>query len=290
MTTLKERNIFALEVDAPFDDLQTMAKALFNDHDFKAKYKLGSMNSINWARILAQAVYYGYASLQMTGRGKSKLVDFSVPTGNVGNVLSAFVAKKMGFPIDQIIVATNENDVMHQSLLTGVYRLRTSADIVQTTSPSMDIAIASNYERLFFEASGRRPKLIRTLWAELAKEGSFYAPATARKLRADGWRSGRTNMMEVEGTIRDIYEKYEKVIDPHTAVGVHVGLQFRKSEVPLVVVETAQAAKFEDTIRRAIGIDPPKPKGYKELMSASEYHIPLHADVKALKQFIIDHV
>lgn len=287
MYTLDEPNIHNLVVDGTFDDCQAVVKEVNADAEFKKRYKLGAVNSINWARVAAQVVYYVYAYLQALARG-SLQVDFAVPSGNFGNALAAHVARQMGVPIRSIIVATNENDVLREFFTTGIYRVRKGSDIVVTSSPSMDIASASNFERLVFDAVDRDSELVSDLWGELKEKGSF----DGRFLEAafiNKWQAGSAVEEDVGPTIRWVYDTYGVIIDPHTAVGVHVGMQYR-SPTPLIVAETAQPAKFEVAIENAIGIKPPVPKGYERLAELPERTTRVDPDAAAIKEFIAANV
>jgi len=292
MTTLGASNVYALEVDAPFDRLQWMAKTVFDDLEFKKKYKVGAMNSINWARIAAQVVYYIYAYLKAT-KSNDQQVDFSVPTGNFGNALAAHVARQMGVPIRRIIVATNENDVLYDFFISGIYRRRTDDEVVPTTSPSMDIQLASNFERLIYDAADGDGDLVRDLWRDLKENGEFDGRSLLPALYY-GWRSGRANVKEVSSTIARVYKEYGVIIDPHTAVGMHVGLQFCSPDVPLIVAETAHPAKFPDTIREALkdfgDIEPEVPESLRRVLELPETIHAIDPDPEALKRFIVAHV
>lgn len=296
MYTLNEPNIFNLVVNGTFDDCQAVVKEVNADAEFKKRYKIGAVNSINWARVAAQVVYYVWAYLQGTARSGLQ-VDFAVPSGNFGNAMATHVARKMGVPIRSIIVATNKNDVLYEFFVTGIYRVRKGSDVIATSSPSMDIASASNFERLIFDTVERDAELVCDLWDDLKNKGEFDGRFVNGRF---GYmmQSGRAEEMDVDRTIRDTYEKYGVIIDPHTAVGMYVGLQCRRdlvershdSRVPLIVAETAQPAKFEDAIKRAIDIAPPVPKGYERMAELPEYTTRIDPDAAAVKQFITAHV
>jgi threonine synthase len=296
MYTLDEPNIFNLVVNGTFDDCQAVVKEVNADADFKKKYKLGAVNSINWARIAAQVVYYVWAYLQGTVHDSLK-VDFAVPSGNFGNALAAHVARQMGVPIRSIIVATNENDVLYEFFATGIYRVRKGNDVVVTSSPSMDIASASNFERLIFDAVERDAELVCDLWDDLKEKGQFDGRFITPRFGFT-WQSGRASEMDVDRTIRNTYERYGVIIDPHTAVAMHVGLECRSDlvarshdpRVPLIVVETAQPAKFEDAIKRSLGFSAPVPKGYEHMAGLTEHTTRIDPDAAAVKDFIAAHV
>lgn len=287
MYTLNEPNIFNLVVNGTFDDCQAAVKEVNADAAFKKKYKLGAVNSINWARIAAQVVYYVYGYLQASKERGERAV-FAVPSGNFGNALSAYVAKRMGLPID-ILVCTNENDVLDEFYKTGIYRVRKGAEVSVTSSPSMDIASASNFERFIFDLCGRDGKEVRSLWAELEENGAFDAQ---KLLQSDtsGIRSGSVSDAEVLDTIRSVYEKYGVIIDPHTAVGMKVGLEFKSPGKTLIVDETAQPAKFGETIREALGFESPTPEGFEHLTYLPEHTTRIDSDAVQIKAFIESHI
>lgn len=285
MYTLYEPNIFNLVVNGTFDDCQDVVKAVNADADFKKKYNLGAMNSINWARIAAQVVYYVYGYCKATENIGDE-VSFSVPSGNFGNALAAHVARQMGVPIRDIIVATNENDVLDRFFRTGEYRPRKGSDVKITSSPSMDIASASNFERWVYDLTGSDQAETVRLLSLLKSDGGFVLPKSDRDVR---WmRSGKATNAEVLETIRMVHQKYNTIIDPHTAVGVKVGLEWR-GDIPLIVAETAQPAKFADTIREALGFEPPIPEKYKDLEKLPEHMTRIDPDAETVKRFIAAH-
>ncbi len=295
MLTLNEPNIHNLSVNGTFDDCQAVVKAVFADAEFKEQHKLGAVNSINWARIAAQVVYYVYAYLQVT-TDNTQHVTFAVPSGNFGDAFAAYVAKRMGLPIS-IIVATNENDVLHEFFQTGTYRVRKGSDVKITSSPSMDIASASNFERLLYDcfaqdpvSRDRAPATIQDLWDELGRTGKFGVPYLLDEL-AVTFRSGMATDLDVLRTIGTIHRKYGIIIDPHTAVAMKVGLDFRECgdiKGPLVIAETALAAKFGDTIREALGFEAPVPIGYESLGELPEYSTRIDPDPEAVKRLIVE--
>lgn len=288
MYTLADEHIFNLVADVPFDDLQAVVKVVNADAEFKEDYHIGAVNSINWARVAAQVVYYVYAYLQAT-TDNAEQVDFAVPSGNFGNAFSAHVARQMGVPIRRIIVATNENDVLREFFETGIYRVRRGDEVKSTSSPSMDIAAASNFERLVFDTADADPNVVVGLWNKLKEKGQFDGTFMRSEFRSS-WRTGRANEAEVNATIHDVYQRYGVVIDPHTAVSMHVGLQHRTMDVPLIVAETAQPAKFAGTIRAALGFEPPVPPGYEGLDKLKERVFRVEPNAEAVKQFIATHV
>lgn len=287
MYTLQEPNIHNLVVSGTFDDCQDVVKAVNADTEFKKKYKLGAVNSINWARIAAQVVYYIYAYLQVAPR-RNGIVTFAVPSGNFGNALSAYIAYKMGLPIN-IVVCTNENDVLDEFFRTGVYRIRRGSEVAITSSPSMDIASASNFERFMFDYVDKDGAKIARLWSQLKEEGQFDVGEPNPGFRSS-ISSGRATAGEVKNTIRRVYEDYGVVIDPHTAVAMRVALSRESNGIPIVVAETAQPAKFADTIKEALGFEAPTPKGYEHLFEMEENTTHIDPDPRVVKEFIAAHV
>jgi threonine synthase len=287
MYSLQDPNIFNIAVHGVFDDCQDMVKAVSNDAAFKAKYKIGAVNSINWARVLAQIVYYFKAYFAATENNAQK-VSFSVPSGNFGNVCAGHVARMMGLPIDKLIVATNENDVLDEFFRTGIYRPRDAAHTYHTSSPSMDISKASNFERFAFDLTGRNAETTRAMWARVDKGEAvdFNAYGLFAKVPGYGFVSGASNHALRMQTIRETYELYGVVIDTHTADGLQVGLKHREPGVPLVVLETALPAKFEDAIREAIGQSPERPAELRNLESLPQRVELMQPDATALKAFI----
>ena len=266
MTTLNEPNIFPIEVNGNFDALQDVVKQINNDQAFKEKNHISALNSINWARVMAQVVYYFWACLQVTKKDTDEVV-FSVPSGNFGDALAAYVAMRMGAPIRRIIIATNENDVLVECFTKGICRKREKE--VNTSSPSMDINIPSNYERYVFDFVGRNSAVIRDLWKQLDTKGSFSLGALLMRPDPEGYFSrivaGSAHQHEVLRCIQKTYCHHDVLIDPHTAVGLYVGMRYRIQGLPLVVVETALPVKFGDTIYEAIGKTPDIPSRYERL-------------------------
>jgi threonine synthase len=286
MYSLTDRNIFNLAIDGVFDDCQDLVKAVTGDAAFKARYRLGAVNSINWARVAAQIVYYFKGYLAVAREGEA--VDFAVPTGNFGNILAGHVARAMGLPIRRLILATNENDVLDEFFRTGRYRIRTAGETRPTSSPSMDISKASNFERFVFDLVGRDPRVVRELWRQVAEEGGFDLAGTPyrQRLAESGFVSGTSSHADRVATIRRVADAYGVIVDPHTADGIRVGLDRRDAAVPLICVETARAAKFAATIREAIGRDPDRPAAYARLESLPQRFDVLAADAVALKAYI----
>ncbi|MDO8561434.1 MAG: threonine synthase [bacterium] len=286
MYSLTDPSIFNIAVRGVFDDCQDMVKAVSADAEFKNKYKIGTVNSINWARIAAQIVYYFKGYFAVT-KSNSEYVDFSVPSGNFGDAEAGFIARMMGLPIRRIIVATNENDVLHEFFRTGRYRVRKGAEVHATSSPSMDISKSSNFERFIWELVGRDGVLVKMLWGQLDREGEFsLSNEYLNRIPSTGFLSGTSTHANRIEVIRRVWRDYGVVIDPHTADGVKVGLEHREGGVPLICLETALPTKFADTIREAIGREPERPAGYENLESLPQRFEVMDPDVNAVKKFI----
>jgi len=288
MYALQDANIHNLVIRGVFDQCQDIVKAVSNDLDFKTRHHIGAVNSINWARVAAQSVYYFKAYFAAT-HSNDQQVSFAVPSGNFGNVCAGHIARQMGLPIKQLIVATNENDVLDEFFKTGVYRPR--PETKHTSSPSMDISKASNFERFIFDLTGRDAARIRSLWGAVESGGSFDLNADGLFGRVSGFGmvSGSSSHANRLDTIRTVYEVYGTMIDPHTADGLKVGMEHREPGVPLICMETAQPAKFEDAIREALGIEPVRPAELANLEAQPQKKHVMDADVDAVKQFIVDH-
>jgi len=287
MFSLQDDNIFNIAVKGVFDDAQDIVKAVSNDHTFKAKYKIGAVNSINWGRIAAQVVYYFKGYLAVT-QNNSQKVSFSVPSGNFGNVCAGHIARMMGLPIDKLVVATNENDVLDEFFKTGVYRPRGSASTYHTSSPSMDISKASNFERFVFDLVGRDSAKMRELWSQVDKGGAFDLNQGGyfEKVPNYGFESGSSNHHHRMQTIRATKEKYDVTIDTHTADGLKVALEHREASVPMLVLETALPAKFEDAIVEALGDKPERPSSLDGLEDLPQRSVVMEASVDEIKAYI----
>ena len=288
MFSLQDENIFNIAVNGVFDDAQDMVKAVSNDAAFKAKYKIGAVNSINWGRIVAQVVYYFKGYFAVT-QNNSQKVDFAVPSGNFGNVCAGHIARMMGLPIDKLIVATNENDVLDEFFKTGVYRPRGSTNTYQTSSPSMDISKASNFERFVFDLVGRDGAKVRELWASVDNGGAFDIHHLMPKLVDYGFISGRSNHADRMATIRETSSKYGVVIDTHTADGLKVALELRNKNTPMLVLETALPAKFEEALVEALGTIPPRPDSLRGIEELPQKFTVMDASNTAIKDFIVKH-
>ena len=260
MYSLQDENIHNIAVDGMFDDCQDIVKAIQNDAAFKEKYRIGTVNSINWGRVMAQVVYY-FAGYFKATEGNDETISFCVPSGNFGNVCAGHIAKQMGLPVRRLMVATNENDVLDEFFKTGSYRPRTAAHTHVTSSPSMDISKASNFERFIFDLTGRDAAEIETLWAEVGAGKGFNLAFALDKIRNEyGFVSGKSLHRDRLAVIKQVYGQDGELIDPHTADGVKVARELREAGETVVCLETALAAKFADTIREAVGdVDIPRP-------------------------------
>ena len=287
MFSLQDDNIFNIAVNGVFDDCQDMVKAVSNDAAFKAKYKIGAVNSINWGRIVAQVVYYFKGYFAVTTNNAQK-VDFAVPSGNFGNVCAGHIARMMGLPIDKLIVATNENDVLDEFFKTGVYRPRGSANTFHTSSPSMDISKASNFERFVFDLVGKDSAKVRELWASVDNGGAFDLTTFMPKLADYGFVSGSSNHANRMKVIRETKANYDVVLDTHTADGLKVALEQRDKNKPMVVLETALAVKFEDAIIEALGQAPERPEGLIGIENLPQKFSVMDVSNAAIKEFIIN--
>ncbi len=288
MYSLQEPNIFNIAVKGVFDDCQDIVKAVSNDLEFKARNKIGAVNSINWARVTAQVVYYFKAYFAVT-RTNDEEVSFSVPSGNFGNVCAGHIARQMGLPVRKLIVATNENDVLDEFFRTGIYRPRPETH--HTSSPSMDISKASNFERFVYDLVGRDPAVVKELWQQVDGGGSFDLTRTPyfARVKEFAMESGSSSHANRVETIRRIYEKYSVVIDTHTADGVKVGLEHREDGIPMVCLETALPAKFGETIREALARDPERPSNLLGIEKLPQRFEVMDPDGEAIKRFIVAH-
>ena len=287
MFSLQDPNIHNIAVKGVFDDCQDMVKAVSNDHAFKEKYKIGTVNSINWARVAAQIVYYFKGYFAAT-QSNDEEVSFSVPSGNFGNICAGHIARMMGLPIRKLILATNENDVLDEFFKTGAYRPRGTAQTFHTSSPSMDISKASNFERFVFDLMGRDAAKVRELWNRVDGGGSFDLAGTTEfaGIANFGFVSGGSSHQDRLQTIRDTHAQYGLTIDTHTADGLKVGLQYREAGVPLICLETAQPCKFADTIQEALGHEPERPTAMQGIEDLPQRFEVMEASAAAIKQCI----
>ena len=325
MFSLQDANIHNIAVDGVFDDCQDMVKAVSNDLDFKRKYQIGTVNSINWARLMAQVVYYFAGYFQATeaptlGTGVSSLppeganfgsaalreprggpsenssaqkVSFAVPSGNFGNVCAGHVARMMGLPIARLVVATNENDVLDEFFRSGVYRVRSSVDTHETSSPSMDISKASNFERFVFDLLGRDGARVKALFGDaLANNGQFdlsAEPAFRQITERYGFVSGKSTHANRLSTIKDTFERWGVMIDTHTADALKVAREYQQPGVPMVVLETALPIKFAAAIVEALGREPNRPARFEGIEALPKRVSRMAADASAIKAYIAQH-
>jgi threonine synthase len=287
MFSLQDANIHNIAIEGVFDDCQDIVKAVSSDLAFKRRWHIGTVNSINWARLLAQVVYYFAGYFQAT-QANHEQVSFAVPSGNFGNVCAGHVARMMGLPIAQLVVATNENDVLDEFFRTGTYRVRSSAETHETSSPSMDISKASNFERFVFDLVGRDgARTARLFGQQVGAEGGFSVSESERaRLSSFGFASGRSTHADRLATIRDCWERRHVLIDTHTADGVKVAREHARPETPMLVLETALPAKFAQTVREAVGIEPPRPAGLEGIENLPRRVQVMPVDIAAVKRYI----
>lgn len=283
MTTVAAPNVHAIAVDGTFDDCQALVKAMFAHARFRDELSLAGVNSINWARIAAQAVYYFTAAASLGGPHRA--VSFAVPTGNFGDVLAGYVAKRMGLPVGRLMVGTNANDILHRTLSQGAYEIR---GVAPTTSPSMDIQVSSNFERLLFEAYGRDPGAVRALMASLAQSRAFtVAPEPLARIRSE-FSSAAADEDEVAAEIRRVWTETGYLLDPHSAIGVRAARALLRDDerTPVVALATAHPAKFPDAVEQAAGVRPPLPPHLADLMEREERFARLPNDQAAVERFL----
>jgi threonine synthase len=282
MTSAKAANVHAVALDGTFDDCQAIVKGLFNHHAFRDEVQLSGVNSINWGRIMAQIVYFFTSAIALGAPDRP--VSFTVPTGNFGDIFAAYSAKRMGLPIDQLIIATNDNDILARTFETGTYEMR---GVVQTTSPSMDIQISSNFERLVFDAYQRDPAPVVAAMAGLQQSGAFtLSEAALGFMRDHGFCAGRAGTDEVAQTLRILKAESGYRLDPHTATAIHVQRRLLKNNAPGLVLATAHPAKFPDAVEAATHERPPLPDWLGDLMERQEYVSRLPNDQKMVEEFI----
>jgi threonine synthase len=284
MTTPVESNVHALAMDGDFDDCQAVLKDMFNDFDFRDSVRLAGVNSINWGRVLAQVVYYFSAAVSLGAPYRP--VSFTVPTGNFGDIFAGYIAKKMGLPIEQLIVATNQNDILHRTLQTGAH---VKMGVSPSISPSMDIQVSSNFERALFDAYGRDGKTIAAQMDELKTKGGFTISQGAFDMLKATFASGRCSEAETSGTIRDTLETTGELLCPHSAVGVHVA-QSHLGHTPMITLATAHPAKFPDAVQAATGIRPPLPSRMADLYDRPERVTRVKHDLGALQALIKERI
>ena len=290
MFSLQDANIHNITIQGVFDDCQDIVKAVSNDLDFKRQHKIGTVNSINWARLLAQVVYYFAGYFQVTQKN-SEQVSFAVPSGNFGNVCAGHVARCMGLPIDKLVVATNENDVLDEFFRTGRYRVRASTETFETSSPSMDISKASNFERFVFDLLGRDGARVADLFGPgLARDGGFQLTQSEfARIAGFGFVSGKSTHADRLATIRSTWAEHQDMIDTHTADGLKVAREHLQPGVPMVVLETALPAKFAATIEEALGRSPLRPAALDGIEALPKRFTVMPADTAQVKAFVARH-
>jgi threonine synthase len=291
MYSLTEANIFNIAIEGVFDDCQDIVKAVNADAGFKERHAVGAVNSINWARVVAQVVYYFKGYFAATSSNDEQ-ASFAVPSGNFGNIFAGHVARRMGLPIRRLVLATNENDVLDEFFRTGRYRPRKAADTHATSSPSMDISKASNFERFVWDMVDQDGDKVAWLWKQIEEKGGFDLSTDRawEKIEEDsGFVAGRSLHGDRLATIRDVKKKYGVVIDPHTADGVKIAMRHREARYPMVCIETALPVKFEQTIIEALGEPPPRPPGFEGLEQRAQKVTVMKPDAEAVKAFIASH-
>ncbi|MGX9350849.1 threonine synthase [Shimia sp. W99] len=283
MTTPDDANVHALALDGDFDDCQAKLKDMFNDFEFRDGVKLAGVNSINWARVLAQVVYYFTSAVSLGAPNRE--VSFTVPTGNFGDIFAGYIAKKMGLPIKDLVIATNQNDILHRTMETGAY---TKEGVTPSISPSMDIQVSSNFERALFDAYGRDGNAVAQLMEEL-KDGSFSISQGAMEILRETFKSGRASEDETMATIRDEFTACGEVLCPHSAVGVKVGNE-NLSGTPMITLATAHPAKFPDAVERAMGRRPDLPPHMADMMDREEHVTRVPNDLAHLEALIKERI
>ncbi len=295
MFSLQDPNIFNIAVKGVFDDCQDMVKGVSNDLAFKARQKIGTVNSINWARVVAQVVYYFRGYLAATTRSDQQ-VSFTVPSGNFGNICAGHIARMMGLPVSKLVVATNENDVLHEFFQTGVYRVRKSSETLHTSSPSMDISKASNFERFIYDLLKSDAARVKALFTKVDTHGGFDLSGKPgsdgdefAQVADYGFASGKSVHADRLVTIRDVEARYGLTVDTHTADGIKVAREQWEEGIPMIVLETALPAKFNETIREALGRDADRPAGFENIEALPQRFDVMEADVDAIKQYVAEH-
>jgi threonine synthase len=281
MTTVLDANVHNLALDGTFDDCQNIVKAMFNNHRFRDRVRLSGVNSINWGRIVAQIVYYFTAAVSLGAPDRP--VSFTVPTGNFGDIFAGYCAKAMGLPIEKLVIATNANDILARTIETGRYETN---GVVPTISPSMDIQISSNFERLLFEGAGRDARAVMRMMDSLKQSGGFALPVDAVAAIRRDFAAGTTNEAETRATISMTHKAAGYLLDPHTAVGVNVARHQSHGATPMITLATAHPAKFPAAVRDASGIDPALPAWLADLYSREERLSVLANDQQAIEDFI----
>ncbi|QPC87033.1 threonine synthase [Mesorhizobium sp. NBSH29] len=281
MTTSAASNVHALAVEGNFDDCQGLVKDMFNDHGFRDRVALSGVNSINWARIMAQIVYYFSSALSLGSPDRP--VSFTVPTGNFGDIFAGYAAKRMGLPIEQLVIATNDNDILVRTIETGEYRMQ---GVVATTSPSMDIQISSNFERLLFETAGRDDATVRRYMAGLKQSGAFSLDAAQLDTIRQEFAAGRSTMAQTAEQIRATLASTGYLLDPHTATAMHVARADSDNTTPMIALATAHPAKFPAAVEEASGLAPQLPAWLDGLMQRKEKFAILSSDLRMMEDHI----
>ncbi|MEJ6766060.1 MAG: threonine synthase [Methylophilales bacterium] len=288
MYSLQDTNIFNIAIKGVFDDCQDIVKAVSKDLEFKSLNKIGAVNSINWGRILAQIVYYFKGYFDVTTKNSEK-VDFTVPTGNFGNICAGHIARMMGLPINHLVVATNENDVLDEFFNTGNYAPRSSEDTFQTSSPSMDISKASNFERFIFDLLGRDSSALNDHWKKIDEGKSFkLKEENFQKIKDYGFVSSSSKHINRVNFIRSIYNDFGVIIDTHTADGIKAAMDHSMPIYPMIVLETALPVKFEKSVFEAIGVYPKRPDSLKDLELLDQKFEVFENSVESVKKYITD--
>ncbi len=291
MYSLDEDNIFNIAVEGSFDRAQDMVKGVSHDAEFKARYKVGTVNSINWARVTAQVVYYFKGYLAATQSNAQK-VSFTVPSGNFGNIYAGHIARQMGLPIEKLVLATNENNVLDEFFRTGIYKVRSEENVYVTSSPSMDISKASNFERFIYDLVGRDPEIVGDLWHQVETKGFFDLSETEyfSKVKNYGFKSGSSTHHDRIETIRQIKNDYDLVIDTHTADGIKVAKEFIQENIPMICLETALPAKFEATVIEALGYKPDRPVSHNDIETKPKKYDVMLPSVDQIKTYMQERI
>jgi threonine synthase len=284
MTTVSDANVHCLAIEGDFDDCQALVKDMFNHLEFRDRLQLSGVNSINWGRIMAQVVYYFTTATALGAPDRE--ISFTVPTGNFGDIFAGYVAKRMGLPIKELVIATNQNDILARTLATSRYE---TAGTSPSISPSMDIQVSSNFERLLFDASNRDASVIRNQMASLKQSGSFDVSAETMKNISSEFFAGACNEEETSKTISESLQECSYLVDPHTAVGLHVAEKYLSAETPMVTLATAHPAKFPDAVKAACGVYPDLPARMGDMMEREEHMSVLPNDIAKLEAFIEEH-
>ncbi len=287
MTTVTEENVFNLAVDGTFDDCQSIVKQIFNDLEFKREFALGAVNSINWARVLAQVVYYFYAWAQVSKETGEREVYFSVPTGNFGDIFAGYIAKRMGLPIRRLVLATNANDILSRFITAGDYSI---SEVNPTYSPSMDIQIASNFERYLFYLYDENPGMVRNVMATFQESGALQFPQPLKYRIADEFLAATVNDERTVETIRSFHAETGYTLDPHTAVGVCAARDLQLDDAPVICLATAHPAKFDQAVEKAIGQKPQRPASLDGIEDKPARCSVIEADEVAIKAYVEEHV